>query len=84
MPGGPGRRVTEQNSVRQRFVVCEQVELSPLQKETEVTNSTVSSQELSVEGGILGLGGVLFLGEERLQRPGTLDLLLEDGADVGI
>ena len=54
--GGPWRRGMEQG-VCQRLVVSEQGKLPPLQEETEVTNSRVSSQELPVEGRILGFGG---------------------------
>ena len=51
LPGGPGWRRAEQG-LHQRFVVSEQGELSPVQKEMEVTNCRVSSQEIPVEGGV--------------------------------
>ena len=37
-----------------------------------------------MEDKVIGLGGREFHGEERQWRPGTSDLLLEDGAQVGL
>ena len=48
--------------MRQRLVVSEEVELTPLQKEMEVTNSRVGSQKFSVEDRVFGLGGGEFPG----------------------
>ena len=64
-----------------RLVVSE---LPPLQKETEVTNSRVGSQEFSVEGREVKLGGGEFPGVESQLRPGTTEFLLKHGALGGV
>ena len=70
--------------MRQGLVVGEQRKLPPFQHETEVMNSRVSSQELSVEGGVFGLGRGMFFGEESQRRPGASDHLLEDCTNMGV
>ena len=63
LSGRPEWSRTEQG-VGQRLVVSEESELPPLQKETEVANSGVGSQEFSVKGGVVGLGSGEFPGQE--------------------
>ena len=81
--GGP-RRIASEQGVSQRFVILEQGKLPPFQKKTEMTNSSVGSQELSVEGGVFRLSGSKLLGEESQRRPGTLELLLKYSTHVGV
>ena len=56
LSGGPWQRGHEKG-VCQRLVVREQGLLPLLQQKTKAMNSRVGSKELSVEGGIFGLGG---------------------------
>ena len=48
----------------QRLVVREEGKLTSFQEETEVTDGGISSQQLPVEGVVLGFGGREFLQEE--------------------
>ena len=61
--GRPRQRETEKR-VCQRLMFSEQGELPPFQKETEVSNNRVSSQEPPGEGEILRLDREQFLGKE--------------------
>ena len=83
LPGGPGRRNPEQRMC-ERFVVREQGKFSTFMEEPEVPHGGVSSQELSVKGGVTGFGGGKLLEEEGKQSPGTSNKLLEKSSDVKI
>ena len=49
-------------------MVGEQGKTSTFQEEREMTHGVVSSQNLTVKGGVMGLGGGQLLGEESQRR----------------
>jgi hypothetical protein len=64
-------------------VVSKYCKLSTFEHEAEVTNRRVSSQEFSVECGVLLLSVREFLGEESQRRPRFIrELLLKDSSYV--
>ena len=67
----------------QGFVVRENAELPPLKEKTEVAESQIGGQELTVKGGVLLLGRGELFGEKIKGKPGSFNHLLEDDADVG-
>jgi hypothetical protein len=57
-------------------VVCEDVELPPLQQEAEVADGGIGGKKFSIESGVSNLGRIQLFGEESQRFPGLPTTLL--------
>ena len=79
--GGPGQRNPEQR-LSERLMVSEQGKIPTFQEEFELSHDRVSSQEIPVQGGVMGLGEGQLLREKGKWSPESSNQLLKNSSNV--